>query len=336
MRIGIDAMGGDNAPSSIIEGVNEFIKDFKSDLVIIFGNKGKIEKECVDKIDDLSRIEIVDCKEVIEFDDEPVRAIRQKKDSSIVVGVNYLKEKKIDAFVSAGNTGALMAAGLLILGRIKGIDRPALTTQLPYKDGKYLLIDVGSNTDCRPINILQFAQMATIYAQRVLGIQNPSVGLLNIGIEETKGNELSKASFELLKKSSNINFIGNVEARDLPFSPPDIVVCDGFVGNIVLKLTEGMGLLLFDILKDVAKSNLKAKIAGLLLKPYLRGLKNKYDYKAVGGAPLLGVDGIIIKCHGSSDKMAICNGVQQAKTFYDNNVLTILKDEITSESEVQE
>ncbi|WAM30887.1 phosphate acyltransferase PlsX [Caldicellulosiruptor naganoensis] len=334
MKIGIDAMGGDNAPSSVIEGVAIYLNKNSQDSVVLFGNKDVIEKECVDRIKDLSRVEIVDCKEKIEFDDEPVKAIRQKKDSSIVVGLKYLKEKQIDAFVSAGSTGALMAGGLLIVGRIKGIDRPALTTKLPYKSGQYLLIDVGSNTDCRPINILQFAQMATVYASKVLGKNNPTVGLLNIGTEETKGNDLSKQSYEILKNAKNINFVGNVEARDLPFSPPDIVVCDGFVGNIVLKLTEGFGLLFFDILKDIAKQSVKAKLGALLLKPYLKNLKGKYDYKEVGGAPLLGIDGIIIKCHGSSDDQAIFNGINQAKTFYENNVLELLKEEITAESEV--
>ncbi|ADQ46398.1 fatty acid/phospholipid synthesis protein PlsX [Caldicellulosiruptor kronotskyensis 2002] len=334
MRIGIDAMGGDNAPHAVIEGVALYLKENRDDEIVIFGDKNIIEEECVQRVQPLDKLEIIDCKEKIEFEDEPVKAIRQKKDSSIVVGLQYLKEGKIDAFVSAGSTGALMAGGLLIVGRIKGIDRPALTTKLPYKDGQYLLIDVGSNTDCRPINILQFAQMATVYVSKVLGKKNPTVGLLNIGTEENKGNDLSKQSYELLKSAKNINFVGNVEARSLPFSPPDIVVCDGFVGNIVLKLTEGMGLLFFDILKDIAKSSFRAKIGGLLLKPYLKRLKGKYDYKEVGGAPLLGIDGIIVKCHGSSDGQAIFSGIHQAKAFYENNVLALLKEEITAESEV--
>jgi len=334
MRIGIAAMGGDNAPEAVIKGVALYLNHNQDDEIVIFGNKDIIEKECAQKIKQFNKVEIVDCKEKIEFEDEPVKAIRQKKDSSIVVGLQYLKEGKIDAFVSAGSTGALMAGGLLIVGRIKGIDRPALTTRLPYKNGQYLLIDVGSNTDCRPINILQFAQMATVYVSKVLGKQNPTVGLLNIGTEENKGNDLSKQSYELLKSAKNINFVGNVEARSLPFSPPDIVVCDGFVGNIVLKLTEGMGLLFFDILKDIAKSSFRAKIGGLLLKPYLKRLKGKYDYKEVGGAPLLGIDGIIVKCHGASDSQAIFSGIHQAKSFYKNNILALLKEEITAESEV--
>ncbi|ADQ04532.1 fatty acid/phospholipid synthesis protein PlsX [Caldicellulosiruptor owensensis OL] len=334
MRIGIDAMGGDNAPHAVIKGVALYLNHKQDDEIVIFGNKDVVEKECAQEIRQFNKVEIVNCKEKIEFEDEPVKAIRQKKDSSIVVGLQYLKEGKIDAFVSAGSTGALMAGGLLIVGRIKGIDRPALTTRLPYKDGQYLLIDVGSNTDCRPINILQFAQMATVYVSKVFGKQNPTVGLLNIGTEENKGNELSKQSYEFLKSAKNINFVGNVEARSLPFSPPDIVVCDGFVGNIVLKLTEGMGLLFFDILKDIAKSSFRAKIGGLLLKPYLKRLKGKYDYKEVGGAPLLGIDGIIVKCHGASDSQAIFSGIHQAKSFYENNVLALLKEEITAESEV--
>ncbi|BCS81392.1 phosphate acyltransferase PlsX [Anaerocellum diazotrophicum] len=334
MRIGIDAMGGDNAPHAVIEGVALYLNQNQDDEVVIFGDRSIIEKECAQKVQFLDKVEIIDCKEKIEFEDEPVKAIRQKKDSSIVVGLQYLKEGKVDAFVSAGSTGALMAGGLLIVGRIKGIDRPALTTRLPYKDGQYLLIDVGSNTDCRPINILQFAQMATVYVSKVLGKKNPTVGLLNIGTEENKGNDLSKQSYDLLKSAKNINFVGNVEARSLPFSPPDIVVCDGFVGNIVLKLTEGMGLLFFDILKDIAKSSFRSKIGGLLLKPYLKRLKGKYDYKEVGGAPLLGIDGIIVKCHGASDSQAIFSGIHQAKSFYKNNVLALLKEEITAESEV--
>jgi len=334
MKIGIDVMSGDNAPCAVIDAVVEFIKHFENDQLVLFGDSERINALCKIKIQDIDRIEFVECKEVINYEDEPVKAIKTKKDSTLVKGFEYLRDGLIDAFVSAGNTGALLAGGILIVGRIKGVDRPALATLIPTKNKEFLLIDAGSNTECKPINLLQFAQMASIYMEKINGVKKPSVGLLNIGVEENKGNKLTKEAYTLLKETKSINFIGNFESREIPFNPPDVLVCDGFIGNIVLKLIEGMGLFLFDTLKEVANTNSKTKIGGLLLKSELKKFKNKFDYQEIGGAPLLGVNGAVFKCHGSSNWVAFYNGLRQLKMFCDNNVLEIFRNEIIAEREV--
>lgn len=331
MRIGIDAMGGDNAPHEIIKGAIEFINKNTTHQLFLFGKTEAINNGEIN-IKEYTNIELIDCPEVIDFNDEPVKAIRTKKNSSIVKGFQYLKNNKIDAFISAGNTGALLAGATLIVGRIKGIDRPALLTLIPAKNGKFILIDAGSNADCKPINLVQFAYMSSIYMEKVLNVKNPTLGLLNIGTEEEKGNELIKTTHKMLKETKGINFIGNVEARDIPYKVADIVVCDGFVGNIALKLMEGMGLMFFDTLKEIAMQDFKSKIAGLLLKPKLKLLKQKYDYHEVGGAPLLGIDGVVFKCHGSSDAKAIYNGIKQAVEFYEKKVIDTIKENVIIEN----
>ncbi len=263
-------------------------------------------------------------------------AIRSKKDSSMVRGFELLRQDPKGVVVSAGNTGALMAGGLLKVGRIKGIDRPALAPMIPNLGRGTLLIDAGANADCKPQNLVQFAIMGSIYTEKVLGFENPRVGLVNIGQEETKGNELTKEAYNLLKNEKSIKFVGNVEPRDIPQGVVDVLVCDGFVGNVILKLTEGVALGLFQMIKEELTKNALAMFGALLLKPGLKKLKDRMDYAEHGGAPLLGVKGGIIKAHGSSDARAIKNAVRQAMLFARNNVLETIMDSVNPSREVND
>ena len=275
-----------------------------------------------------NKITVIDASEVVSNDESPVTAIKQKKDSSLVVGLKQVKEGACDAFLSAGSTGAFLAGSLLKVGRIKGIDRPALSPLIPTTKGSCMIIDAGANVDCKPKNLQQFAIMGAIYMEKVMGVKNPRVGLLNVGTEEGKGNELTKQSYELLKKLS-VNFVGNIEARDVAEGACDVCVCDGFAGNVLLKNTEGVAQAIFDILKGIFMESAATKVAALLLKKGLKSFKQKFDYKEYGGAPFMGIDGIMIKAHGSSDARAIKNGIRQAKLLYDNSCLSIIREEIT-------
>ena len=329
MKIVIDAMGGDNAPKSTIEGAVLAINEYGVD-VILTGDKDIIEKELESKTYDKSKLEIVHTTEIIENEDKPVQAVRRKKDSSMVVGLKLVKEKKADAIVSAGNTGALLAGGLFVVGRIKGIDRPCLCPGLPnVKGGITLLADGGANADCKPKNLVQFAFMSDIYLRKVLNIENPRIGLANIGVEEGKGNDLMKTSFYELKEL-DLNFVGNVEARDVINSVCDAIVCDGFTGNILLKTCEGVAMGLMGLMKERFMSSFKGKIGALMLKDDFKAIKSMMDYTEYGGAPLLGVKGGVIKAHGSSDGFAIKNAVNQAIKFASGNVVEdiekVLKD----------
>lgn len=325
MKIVIDAMGGDNAPRSTVEGAVLALKNFPVEIVLT-GDKEKIERALESYEYDKSRLEIIHTTQKIENEDKPVKAIRSKKDSSMVVGLNLVKEKKADGIVSAGNTGALLAGGLFVLGRLKGIDRPALCSYLPTREGVSILIDAGANADCKPQNILEFGMMGSAYAQGVLKLQNPKVGIVNIGSEEGKGNELTKKAYELLKENTiDINFVGNVEARDIPSGDVDVIVCDGFTGNVVLKLTEGVAMTMFSMLKSAFTKNTVTKLGALLSKGGLMDMKKRLDYKEYGGAPFMGVDGCLIKAHGSSDSKAIMNAVRQAIAFNEGNVLENIK-----------
>ena len=328
MKIVVDGMGGDNAPKSNVEGVVNAIKEYNVDIIIT-GDKDLLEKEFSNYEFDKSKLEIVHTTEVIENEDKPVKAIRSKKDSSMVVGLKLVKEGKAQAFISAGNTGAVLAGGVFVVGRIKGIDRPCLCPAIPnVKRGMTLIADSGANADCKPINLVQFAGMSNIYASKVLGINNPKIALANIGIEEGKGNDLVKKSYEELK-NLDLNFIGNVEARDVINAYTDIIVCDGFTGNTVLKMYEGTASTVLNIIKDgMLSSGFTAKIGALLLKPVFKDIKKKFDYKEYGGAPFLGVDGICIKAHGSSDGKAFKNAIRQSKQFYDNKVLDKIKEQL--------
>ncbi|AYD20796.1 phosphate acyltransferase PlsX [Clostridioides difficile] len=320
MKIVIDGMGGDNAPKSNVEGAVNAIKEYQVDLIIT-GDKDLLEKEFSNYEFDRNKLEIVHTTEIIENEDKPVKAIRSKKDSSMVVALNLVKEGKADAIISAGNTGALLAGGLFVVGRIKGIDRPCLCSAIPnVKRGMTFIADCGANADCKPKNLVEFAAMSNIYSRKVLGLENPKVALANVGLEEGKGNDLVKRSYEEIKKL-DLNFIGNVEAREVINAYTDIIICDGFTGNILLKSAEGVALSVMSLIKETFMASTKSKIGALLIKDDLRKLKSFIDYSEYGGAPLLGLNGGVIKAHGSSDAKAIKNAINQGIKFSKGKVV---------------
>ncbi|HBF0750653.1 TPA: phosphate acyltransferase PlsX [Clostridioides difficile] len=320
MKIVIDGMGGDNAPKSNVEGAVNAIKEYQVDLIIT-GDKDLLEKEFSNYEFDRNKLEIVHTTEIIENEDKPVKAIRSKKDSSMVVALNLVKEGKADAIISAGNIGALLAGGLFVVGRIKGIDRPCLCSAIPnVKRGMTLIADCGANADCKPKNLVEFAAMSNIYSRKVLGLENPKVALANVGLEEGKGNDLVKRSYEEIKKL-DLNFIGNVEAREVINAYTDIIICDGFTGNILLKSAEGVALSVMSLIKETFMASTKSKIGALLIKDDLRKLKSFIDYSEYGGAPLLGLNGGVIKAHGSSDAKAIKNAINQGIKFSKGKVV---------------
>jgi len=326
MVVVVDGMGGDFSPSAVVEGCVAAIKEYDIDIVIT-GNEDLIREELLKYTYDCNRIKIVDASEVISTSEHPVMAIKRKKDSSLVKALNLVKSGDADAIISAGSTGAFLAGCTLIVGRIKGIDRPALAPIMPGKSGPFMIIDCGANAECKPHYLVQFGLMGKTYFENILKITNPSVGLVNIGTEEEKGNELSKAAHKLLKEA-NLNFVGNVEAREIPTGDTNILVCDGFTGNVILKLYEGAVANIFDILKTGIMSSFRTKVGGMLLKPVFKKFKKDFDYKEYGGAAFLGVNGICIKAHGSSDAKAFKNAIKQATIFNENNVVEKLKLEI--------
>ncbi|MGD8190161.1 phosphate acyltransferase PlsX [Brevibacillus ginsengisoli] len=326
MRIAIDAMGGDHAPRSNVEGALAALSSDSSLTVVLVGNEEAIKEHLPEKLP--AGLEIRHASEVIEADDEPVRAVRRKKDSSMVVCADMARKQEVDAAISAGNTGALMTAGLLITGRIEGIERPALAALIPNIHGSVtLVLDVGANMDAKPVHLLQYAIMGSLYVEKVLGKSAPRVGLLNVGTEEAKGNELSKAAFPLLKDAS-INFIGNFEARDVMEGVCDVLVCDGFSGNVLLKSIEGAASTIFSQLKKEMTSSFLNKVAAAILKPSLVRFKNRMDYAEYGGAPLLGLRQPVIKAHGSSDARAIKNAVLAAARFAKLGVNDLILQEV--------
>ena len=325
MRIAVDAMGGDNAPSEIVVGALDAVKSNPDITVVLVGKEDEINKIIDEKTKDRSGIEVVNATEVIEFDDVPTKAVRSKKDSSLVVAMKLVKDKQADAFLSAGSTGAILVGGLFIVGRIKGIDRPALTGFFPNPKGYTVLLDIGANADCKARNILEFGVMGSLYAEKVLGIKNPSVGLLNNGTEEGKGNDLTKEAFALMKGSDQINFYGNIEGRDMPAGTVDVAVTDGFTGNVVLKTTEGVASTIMKMMKDALMSSTKGKIAGAMIKSDMKALKDGFSADAIGGAPFLGVDGVVLKAHGNSRAIAITNAILQARRFKESNYIEELK-----------
>ena len=338
MVILLDAMGGDNAPDATIKGAVKAIDQIKSKLILI-GNENVIKskiKEFYNKdISEISdRLEIKNTTETIEMEDIPTQAIKHKKDSSMVVGFNMLKSGEGDVFISAGNSGALLTGATLLVGRIKGVDRPALAGILPAYKSRLVLMDCGSNTNCKPVNLLQFAQMSSIYLKTTLGVENPKVGLLNIGTEETKGNELTKESYKLLKEKSEelgINFIGNVEGRDAFTGNVDIVVTDGFTGNIFLKAIEGLGKFVKRSLTESLKRNLLSKIAAIPSLPAIKRFSKTVDYKEYGGALFLGVNKPVVKAHGSSDEKLFEFTIKQAEQFVENKAVDKLIEEFQKE-----
>ena len=318
-KIAVDAMGGDHAPQALVEGVNQAIQDFKDIEVILYGDKAKIKQY----LTATERVSIVHTDEKINSDDEPTRAIRRKKQASMVLAAHAVKNGEADAMLSAGNTGALLASGYFIVGRIKVIDRPGLMSTLPTLDGKgYDMLDLGANAENTPTHLHQYAIMGAYYAENVRGIKRPRIGLLNNGTEESKGDPLRKETYQLLAADPSLNFVGNVEARDLMDGVADVVVTDGFTGNAVLKTMEGTALGLFRQLKTVLSSGgLKAKIGAFLLKNDLRGLKKTLDYSDVGGAVLFGLQAPVVKTHGSSDAKAVYSTIRQIRTMLETDVI---------------
>lgn len=325
MKIIVDAMGGDNAPDEIITGAVEASKEVDATIVLV--GDAKIIKRKLDTLEKRDNIKVKHASEVISNEEIPTKAIKTKKDSSMVVGLNMIKQKEGEVFISAGSTGALLTGALLNVGRIKGISRPALCPTLPSQKGPFVIVDSGANTNCRPDYLVQFAHMGNVYCKNVLGIKNPRIGLLNIGTESEKGNDLTKVTYELLKKEK-FNFIGNIEGRDLMPGNVDVVVCDGFTGNAVLKTIEGFGLAVFGILKESLTKSWTRKASALLIKPTLREIKHKMDYTEYGGALLLGIDGGIIKCHGTSKAKEIKSAILQAYEFERTNTIENIKEAI--------
>lgn len=321
LKVLVDAMGGDNAPKEVILGALEARDKFGIDIVLI-GKEDVIRPYIKPSF---KSVEIIDAREIITNDERPVTAIRRKKDSSIVKGLRLIREGKAQALVSAGSTGALMAGGLFIMGRLKGIDRPAIASVIPTAKHPVLLLDLGANSEVKPKNLVQFAMMGNIYAREILNRQNPRIGLLNIGTEEEKGNSTIRAAYEELKIAKDINFIGNVEARSFFDGNADVVVCDGFSGNIFLKTIEGFGRYILSSLKAEVKNKWTYGLGAMLLKPAIKDIKAGMDYSEYGGAMFLGLDGVLIKCHGSSDRKAITNGIKAAKKFAESNIGPKLK-----------
>lgn len=338
MVILFDAMGGDNAPDANIKGAVDALEKIEADILLI-GKEDVIKQRIKalygkEKVEEISpRLKIYNASETIEMEDIPTQAIKKKKDSSMVVGFNLLKEGKGDVFVSAGNSGALLTGATLLIGRIKGIDRPALAATLPAYKGKFLLMDAGANTNCKTINLLQFAQMATIYMSNTYGIEKPIVGLLNIGTEETKGNDLMKESFKLLKEKSeelNINFVGNVEGREAYSGEIDALVTDGFTGNVFLKTSEGLGKFVKKSLTESIKKNFLSTIAAIPSLPAIKRFAKTTDYKEYGGGLFLGVKKPVVKAHGSSDAKLFCATIKQAEQFVKNKAVEKMIDEFNN------
>ena len=340
MRIILDAMGGDNAPDANIKGAVNAINKVKAEVILVGKEeiiRSKIKAYFGKDVEEISnRLKIVNATETIEMEDKPTDAIRHKKDSSMVVGFNLLKQDEGDVFISAGNSGALLTGATLIVGRIKGIDRPALAGILPAYKSRLLLIDAGSNTNCKPINLLQFAQMSTIYLRNTFGIEKPAIGLLNIGTEETKGNDLVKESYQLLKEKAeelDINFVGNVEGRDAFSGKIDAIVTDGFTGNVFLKTTEGLGKLVKRTLVESFTQNIGAKLSYIIARKPIKSLSKAMDYKSYGGALFLGVKKPVVKAHGSSDEILFEYTIIQAEKFVENKAVDKMIEEFQKQRE---
>jgi len=334
MRIILDGMGGDFAPVEIVKGAVEASKQIEDEICIV-GQEELIHAELKKYKYDPEKIYVVHAEEVITNDEAPVRAVRSKKDSSMVKGLNMLKDGRGDLFISAGSTGALMAGGLFILGRIQGLDRPALASVYPIigQHKAALLIDAGANAECKADNLLEFGIMGSIYMEKVMKTPLPRVGLVNIGHEEAKGSTLTKAAYQLLAKS-RVNFIGNVEARDVPKGACDVIVCDGFVGNVILKLTEGFAWNVFKFLKERFTEGVRAKIGTVFLMDKMKGLKEDFDYSEYGGAPILGVKGAVVKMHGSSNATGVKNTILKGIPFAKEDVVEIIQNSVLEIEEI--
>ncbi|MBO5246226.1 MAG: phosphate acyltransferase PlsX [Eubacterium sp.] len=332
VHVAVDAMGGDHAPGEIVKGAVDAVKERPDIKVTLVGPEDAVKKELANYEYPKEQIEIQNATELIEMAEPPVMAIRKKKDSSIVVGLNMVKHEEADAFVSAGSTGALLAGGQLIVGRIRGIERPPLAPLIPTKTGVTLLVDCGANVDARASHLVQFAQMGSIYMEHVVGIKNPRVAIVNIGAEEEKGNALVKETFPLLKACEGINFIGSIEAREIPNGAADVIVCEAFVGNVILKLYEGLAGTLVGVIKKGLMSTLRSKIGAALALPALKKTLKSFDASAYGGAPLLGCKGLVVKTHGSAKAIEVKNSIIQCVTFKQQAINEKIKENILTES----
>lgn len=331
VKVAVDAMGGDNAPVEIIKGAIEAIQESKELKVFLVGREEVIKEELKKYTYNIEQVEIVHAQEVIETAEPPVISIRKKKDSSIVRAMYMVKDGTCDAFVSAGSTGAVLVGGQVIVGRIKGVERPPLAPLIPTETGVSLLVDCGANVDARPSHLVQFAKMGSVYMEHVMGVKNPKVGIVNIGAEEEKGNALVKETFPLLKNCPEINFIGSVEARDIPKGIADVVVCEAFVGNVVLKMYEGVSGSLIKKVKEGMMSTLKSKIGALLVKPALKKTLKSFSTDQYGGAPMLGLTGLVVKAHGSSNAVEIKNSILQCIAFKEQKINEKIKEKIILE-----
>lgn len=331
VNVAVDAMGGDNAPFEIVKGAVAAINEDNRVKVFLVGREEPINEELKKYEYPHDQLEVIPATEVIDMAEAPVMAIRKKKDSSIVKALHLVKDGTCDAYVSAGSTGATLVGGQVIVGRIRGIERAPLAPLIPTKDGVALLIDCGANLEARPSQLVQFAKMGSIYMEDVVGIKNPRVAIVNIGAEEEKGNTLVKDTYPLLKNCPDINFTGSIEARDIPEGGADVIVCEAFVGNVILKLYEGVGNVMLRKIKSGITSNLRSKIGALLVKPALKKTLKAFDTKIYGGAPLLGLNGLVVKTHGSSEYIEIKNSILQCIAFKEQNINEKIKEQITLE-----
>ncbi|MBR3770734.1 MAG: phosphate acyltransferase PlsX, partial [Clostridium sp.] len=324
----LDAMGGDNAPDEIVKGAIEAVKEKNNIKVFLVGKKVSIESVLSKYQYNKEQIEVISAEETITNDEAPVMAMRSKKNSSIVVGMNLVKRGEADAFVSAGSTGAILVGGQIIVGRIKGVERPPLAPVIPTMTGNALLIDCGANVDARSSHLVQFAKMGSAYMEKIVGIKNPRVAIVNIGAEEEKGNALVKETFPLLKECKDINFIGSIEAREIPNGAADVIVCEAFVGNVILKLYEGLAGALVGKIKDSLMGSTRGKIGGALVKPILKDTFSQFKASDYGGAPLLGLKGLVVKAHGNSNSTEIKNSIFQCVTFSEQKINDTIKEMI--------
>lgn len=335
IKVAVDAMGGDHAPAQLVEGAVAAVAKRSDIHVFLVGQKDVVAKELARCGYAGDQISIVDAPEVIETAEPPVMAIRKKKQSSIVVGMNLVKQQEADAFVSAGSSGAILVGGQVIVGRLKGVERPPLAPLIPTEKGVSLLIDCGANVDARPSHLVQFAEMGSIYMKYVMGVNKPRVAIVNIGAEEEKGNALVKETFPLLKVCPDINFVGSIEARDIPNGDADVIVCEAFVGNVILKLYEGLSNTLVSVIRQGMMRSLKSKIGGFLVKPALKETLKAFDATEYGGAPLLGLKGLVVKTHGSAKAKEVTNSILQCAAFREQQINEKIKNklEISSEEE---
>ena len=328
VKIAVDAMGGDNAPGEIVAGAVMAAQSREDIQIFLIGKEEVVSEELKKHTYKKEQIEVVNATEVIETEEPPVNAIRTKKDSSIVVGMNMVRRGEADAFCSAGSSGAILVGGQVIVGRIKGVERPPLAPLIPTEKGVSLLIDCGAYVDARPSHLVQFAKMGSIYMEHVVGIKNPRVAIVNIGAEEEKGNALVKETFPLLKECKDINFIGSIEAREIPHGGADVIVSEAFVGNVILKLYEGVGATLISMVKQGMMTSLRSKIGALLVKPALKTTLKAFDASQYGGAPLLGLKGLVVKTHGNSKRIEVCNSILQCVTFKEQAINEKIKESL--------